>query len=710
MSDSPTDVETLEAWSKSLIAKCPNYEELVVEKQAGWDSAAVEWHWRERDKQFAGNVDRTRNKGMVPSTTKYVRFYREWMPKLSQPLFGRGNEDAAERRFADIGSSPGGMCEYLVGDLGWSGAAFSLAPEAAGFGMSFTHSRLAYRDADFAQPDAWMAQLDLCPAGSCDFVNAGIVVDRGQKAIAGTQEAVDGAQREAALRGKAPPAADSAGATPATAGSAEKEGAEVVMKDHLAIFVRRDHGLLSLSARFTHDGGHFSSTPRVGDRPHLIIRPVSPSDGGRCCRAGERVPIRAARAQAGRLALLRVRRQTRRSALVSATVLRRGLTCDGGGFSDRYQLGQTALLFRMLCVLRPAFELARVTPTFAQGRTPIYVYLGGYKGVSSQPAQAAASFFEETPLGPSGFKQWHVTEWSAEAEAILAELLPDLSYVWAEQTRHLRKQRIDAERAYYRHMAMEGKAEGKVMEGRISGGGEGYGRDAGRGARERRGERGSGDGRHEPSYARSPQQRPQPNSPMASPEPRAAGAEVKMEAMRLDAPSPGKPAEDEWCVVSKVRERRKSGEGDGVGGGGGDAAPSPTAGGGGGEPSPGHRGGGERGERRSGDRGERRSGDRGEPRSGDRGAGRHAGSEAQSGSSWRRAEATDGGSGGGGGGGGWGGGSRGERRSGERRSGERGHVGGRQGGAGAGQQGGGGAEQGGGGWRSDRPRPPADIN
>lgn len=212
-------VGVLQKWSESLAAKCIAWEELQVEKQAGWDSAAVEWHWRERDKQFAGNVDRTRNKGLVPSTTKYVRFYREWMPRLSKELF---NDDAA-RVFADIGAAPGGLCEYLVGELGWSGYAFSLAPEAAGFGMSFSHSRLTYRDADFAAGGVWRGLLGVCAAGSCDLVNAGIVVDRGQKALA--SEGKEGPEREAALRGKSA-AADTEG----------KEGAEVVSYDHLAIF------------------------------------------------------------------------------------------------------------------------------------------------------------------------------------------------------------------------------------------------------------------------------------------------------------------------------------------------------------------------------------------------------------------------------------------------------------------------------------------
>ena len=51
---------------------------------------------------------------------KYVRHYAQWLPKVSPELFGNG---APPRHFADLGASPGGLCEYLVGRLGWSGHA-----------------------------------------------------------------------------------------------------------------------------------------------------------------------------------------------------------------------------------------------------------------------------------------------------------------------------------------------------------------------------------------------------------------------------------------------------------------------------------------------------------------------------------------------------------------------------------------------------------
>ena len=35
------------------------------------------------------------NRGMVPSTSKYVRFYREWMPKNHPALFGGGDKSSS---------------------------------------------------------------------------------------------------------------------------------------------------------------------------------------------------------------------------------------------------------------------------------------------------------------------------------------------------------------------------------------------------------------------------------------------------------------------------------------------------------------------------------------------------------------------------------------------------------------------------------------
>ncbi|KAL1521304.1 hypothetical protein AB1Y20_020973 [Prymnesium parvum] len=165
----------IEAWYNVLHDRDQAWRELQKEKQLGWNSAAVEESWRQRALALA-SVNRQRGVG-VPSTHKYVRFYLEWLPKLDPHLF---DVNGPQRTFADVGSSPGGMCETLVATHGWVGHAFSLAVEAEGFGMSFEHGNLSYHDVDFATPDSWRSCLAKSPPESCDFVNLGIVVDRGQ--------------------------------------------------------------------------------------------------------------------------------------------------------------------------------------------------------------------------------------------------------------------------------------------------------------------------------------------------------------------------------------------------------------------------------------------------------------------------------------------------------------------------------------------------
>ena len=182
--------QILVSWN-ALLRECdPAFAALQEEKLAGWTSAAVERYWREKDREFAGTVDRRAvkhgGKNRAPGTAKYVRFYRAWMARLDPHLFAIPaaadmEADAGARRVVvDIGSSPGGMCEYLVGELGFRGYAFSLACDDEGFGMQFAHPDLAYADCDSAQEGAWRFMLKHVPEGGCDFVNGGIVVDRGQ--------------------------------------------------------------------------------------------------------------------------------------------------------------------------------------------------------------------------------------------------------------------------------------------------------------------------------------------------------------------------------------------------------------------------------------------------------------------------------------------------------------------------------------------------
>ena len=289
------DVETvrrnnvLERWSSVLAEHDTSWAELQAEKRAGWESEAVEWYWQQRDAAFgrgdSSKVDRVNNRGLVPSTHKYVVFYREWMPKLSPVLFGRATNESNPCVFADVGSAPGGMCEYLVGNLGWSGFAFSLAPRDGGFGMQFASPRLTYADSDASVVGEWRRMLELVGGHAvCDFVNGGVVIDRGQQ-NAEQNEAYD------------------------TLGT----------EQHIKIY--RNELLFGLHA----------------------LRP-------------------------------------------------------GGALYFAYQLGQTALLMRLLLAIRPAFASVRVTPTFAVGRTPMYVWLGEYMGLETAAATTAVRFLLESEM------------------------------------------------------------------------------------------------------------------------------------------------------------------------------------------------------------------------------------------------------------------------------------------------------------------------
>lgn len=167
----------LSAWYDTLRDEDEVWRALQTEKAAGWASTAVEEHWRRRELHFERHLDRKQGK-QVPSTRKYVRFYEEWLPKIAPQLF---KANGPPRTFADTGSSPGGMCETLIKLYGWNGSAFSLPVAIDGFGMSFAHPDLAYHDADLALEDSWKGCLHATGEQTCDFVNLGIVVDRGQK-------------------------------------------------------------------------------------------------------------------------------------------------------------------------------------------------------------------------------------------------------------------------------------------------------------------------------------------------------------------------------------------------------------------------------------------------------------------------------------------------------------------------------------------------
>jgi hypothetical protein len=53
---------------------------------------------------------------------------------------------------------------------------------------------------------------------------------------------------------------------------------------------------------------------------------------------------------------------------------------------------------RLLLAIRPAFASVRVTPTFAVGRTPMYVWLGEYMGLETAAAATAVRFLLESEM------------------------------------------------------------------------------------------------------------------------------------------------------------------------------------------------------------------------------------------------------------------------------------------------------------------------
>jgi len=199
----------------------------------------VDAQWKKRDALFDKTVDRSK-KQSTPSTRKYVDFYRQWLPRLS-PIFGAqptaSREDetriapdgmrytkrefvdffggldewraaAARRRFADVGAAPGGMSETLVKVYGWHGHAFSLAVREEGFGMSFRHPWLTYDDANLAEDSSWRDMLRVAPPASCDFINLGIVVDRGQQKDDAMRSKIDAARSKCEAEGKSAPSCD----------------------------------------------------------------------------------------------------------------------------------------------------------------------------------------------------------------------------------------------------------------------------------------------------------------------------------------------------------------------------------------------------------------------------------------------------------------------------------------------------------------------
>ena len=75
----------LASWAASLAEHDPTWRSLHDEKQHGWASGALDWWWRENDKQYA-QQDRSDKVGGTPGTAKYVRFYSQWLPRVAPEL------------------------------------------------------------------------------------------------------------------------------------------------------------------------------------------------------------------------------------------------------------------------------------------------------------------------------------------------------------------------------------------------------------------------------------------------------------------------------------------------------------------------------------------------------------------------------------------------------------------------------------------------
>ena len=192
-------VDFSERFSRRMAEVDTAWTELQNEKEAGWKSEALDQQWRRIKAKF-DKMDR-HNRGSVPSTRKYVANYRNRLPELNGDLFGRreGRCDSQPGSFfADLGSAPGGLSEHLVQDLGWSGSAFSLDPQNGGFAMRFEDNRLTFHPCDMAKEGAWRRSLGCLARGeSCQFVNAGVVMDKGQKSQSVPEEA--GGQQDLSL-------------------------------------------------------------------------------------------------------------------------------------------------------------------------------------------------------------------------------------------------------------------------------------------------------------------------------------------------------------------------------------------------------------------------------------------------------------------------------------------------------------------------------
>ena len=117
--------------------------------------------------------------GKGPSYDKYYSFYKDLFEGC------RKHADVftvAPKRFIDIGCAPGGLCAYLVRDLGWSGVGFSLQLERGGLKVRFKDPSLKVFHCDMSELESvdLINQEVASVSGNYDFVNCGVVMGKHQ--------------------------------------------------------------------------------------------------------------------------------------------------------------------------------------------------------------------------------------------------------------------------------------------------------------------------------------------------------------------------------------------------------------------------------------------------------------------------------------------------------------------------------------------------
>lgn len=204
-----------------LVEHDPAFAALETEKRLGWESKDVERLWQLRTEKLNilnekklgrhekpapqltenpfsallddGSVDEDEPEeiadvsvsqkvmiraGKGPSYDKYYSFYKD--------LFEGARKHADvftmnRKRFIDIGCAPGGLCAYLIRDLGWSGVGFSLQLERGGLKVRFKDPNLSVFHCDMSELESVdLINQEVSGHGKYDFINCGVVMGKHQ--------------------------------------------------------------------------------------------------------------------------------------------------------------------------------------------------------------------------------------------------------------------------------------------------------------------------------------------------------------------------------------------------------------------------------------------------------------------------------------------------------------------------------------------------